>query len=184
MVRRWSLIVFCYFLLSGCSAAGVQRNRSVDNLPPPVGESVYVIPFLAVMVPSAIETGILDRLVDTLNRDAQLTGRELIILKRTPAEIDAAWLASHYYIGGELFGFVRDSGCCSTEMRLKARLAYYQPGKTQPTLTLAVKREAFFDHDSSTLAGEEERLINDVVTAFTDELLLFLTPSEKNPAVE
>jgi hypothetical protein len=139
---------------------------------------------MAVMVPSAIEAGILDRLVDTFNRATPQTGHEFVILKRTPAEIDAAWLAERYYLGGELFGFVRDSGCCSTELRLKARLTYHQPGNTQPTLTLTLKREVFFDHDTSTLALEQERLINDVVASFAGELLPFITPSEKNPAAE
>ncbi len=184
MVSRWPLVALCLFLLTGCSTPAVQRVSSVDCLPPPPGEPVYVLPFMAVMVPSAIEAGILDRLVDNLNRDAKQTGREFVILKRTPADIDAAWLSSRYYLGGELFGFVRDSGCCSTTMRLKARLTYHQPGSSQPTLTLTVKREAFFNHDDSTAELEEERLINDVVTSFAAELLPFLSPSEKIPAAE
>jgi len=183
MVNRWSLLAISCFLLFGC-ASPVLRMRSADCQAPPTGEAVYVLPFMSVMVPLAIESGIFDRLVDTLNQSTPKTGHEFVILKRTPAEIDATWLASHYYIGGELFGFVRDTGCCSTEMRLKARLAYHQPGKTQPALTLTLKREQFFDHDNSTMALEEERLVNDVVATFATELLTFLTPSKENPVAE
>jgi len=176
MVSRPLLIVLCCLILAGCSAPALHRTKTADCLPPPPGETLYVVPFLAVMVPSAIEAGILDRLVDTLNRAAPQTGREVVIVKRPSAEIDPEWLTRRHYLSGEIFGFVRDSGCCSTELRLKSRLKYYQPGASQPTLTLTLKRETFFDHDSSNLELEQERLIGEVVAAFAGELLPFLTP--------
>lgn len=181
MLSRALLFILSCLVLVGCSAPALQRTKTADCLPPPPGETLYVVPFLAVMVPPAIEAGILDRLVDTLNRAAPQTGREVVIVKRPPAEIDPEWLSQRHYLGGEIFGFVRDSGCCSTELRLKARLTYHQPGASQPTLTLTLKRETFFDHDSSNLELEQERLIDEVVAAFAGELLPFLTPSEKNP---
>lgn len=184
MVSRPLLILLFCLVLSGCSPPALHRAKTADCLPPPPGETLYVVPFLAVMVPSAIEAGILDRLVDTLNRAAPQTGREVVIIKRPPAEIDQEWLNQRHYLGGEIFGFVRDSGCCSTELRLKARLTYRQPGSSQPNLTLTLKRETFFDHDSSNLELEQERLIDEVVAAFASELLPFITPSEKNPATK
>lgn len=144
-------------LLAGCAAERPLLTRSERFLPPFPDEPVYVVPFLAVMVPPEIEQGIFDRLVDNLNASAG--GREFIIVKRGREPEGKAWLADKHYLEGEIFGFRQDSGCCSTELRLQARITYHQPGEETPTLVAAFPRLILFDHDRSTLELEKERLI-------------------------
>jgi hypothetical protein len=156
-------------LLSGCAPSSAIVQRNVDLKAPPAGETLYVVPFAAVMVPQEIVDGIFDRLVDELNATAP-NGAPVVILKRDLKEIDATWLADKYYLTGELFGYVRDSGCCSTELRLRTRVNYHQPGNERPTLTITCPREELFDHDSSTFDIERQKLIDELTQTLVIEL--------------
>lgn len=166
------LLGVLFLVLSGCAAEQPLLTRSVRYVSPPVGEPIFVVPFTVVMVPREVEEGIFDRLVDQLNYDlnAEGSGYEFTIVKRPLDEAGRAWLAERSYITGEMFGFVRDSGCCSTELRLRTRLLYYQPGSDAPTLTIDYPRLVLFDHDKSTLEIEQERLIADTVQTLAQRL--------------
>lgn len=166
---KWLFVMVAALLLSGCAAeqAIVQRNPSLQA--PPPGEVLYVVPFAAVMVPQEIVDGIFDRLIDELNATSP-TGAPVVILKHDLKQIDAEWLATKYYLTGELFGYVRDSGCCSTEIRLRTRINYYQPGNQSPTLVVTCPREELFDHDMSTFDAERQKIIAELTQTLVDKL--------------
>jgi len=172
--RLWGLIFagLIPLLFVGCATEQPMLTRSANFAPPPLGEPIYVVPFTTVMVPRDLEEGIFDRLVDQLNLDLNVegSGYEFIIVKRPLDEAGRNWLAERPYVTGELFGFVRDSGCCSTELRLRTRLLYFQPRTSAPALILDYPRLVLFDHDKSTLEIEQERLIADTVQTLAQRL--------------
>lgn len=169
MPKIWKSLLLATCLVSGCTASPAIVQRNVDLKAPPSGATLYVVPFAAVMVPQEIVDGIFDRLVDELNATAP-NGAPVVILKRDLKEIDATWLADKYYLTGELFGYVRDSGCCSTELRLRTRVNYHQPGNERPTLTITCPREELFDHDISTFDIERQKLIDELTQTLVVEL--------------
>lgn len=147
------------FLVTGCAGTHPSIQPVQDLTPPPSDEPIYVVPFLSVMVPAEISEGVFDRLVDALIDGAD--AHDYIIVKRGREADGKLWLADKYYLTGELFGFVQQSGCCSTELRLQSRLYYHQPGTADPFLVTTLPREIFFDHDRSTLAAEKVRLMTE-----------------------
>jgi hypothetical protein len=166
---KWLFVLVASMLLSGCAPDGTIVRRNAAIVAPPPGEVLYVVPFAAVMVPQEIVDGIFDRLIDELNATSP-NGAPAIILKRDLKQIDIEWLATKHYLTGELFGYVRDSGCCSTEIRLRTRINYYQPGNQTPTLVVTCQREELFDHDLSTFDAEQQKMIAELTQTLIDKL--------------
>ena len=127
------------------------------------------------MVPQEIQEGVFDRFVDALNEQGATSGYEFVILKEDIDSIDPAKLAGRSYLTGEIYGYVEESGCCSTSMRLKSRARFFQPGQTEPTLELSYPKEVFFEHDYSTLLIERRKLTNDISAALADTVLRALS---------
>lgn len=157
--------------LGGCAAQGPTATVSRTFVPPAPGQTVYVVPFTTVMVPKTIQEGIFDRLVDNLNAGSSA---DFVILKQDVKGLDPVWRTQNPYLTGEIFGYVRESGCCSTELRIRTRLQLFSPGGGQPTAVFDYPREVLFDHDRSTLEVEEQRLILDVTQTLTEQLLATL----------
>jgi hypothetical protein len=66
---------------------------------------------------------------------------------------------------------VEDSGCCSTDLRTKARLSYYLPHQDAPAFGFEYPVKSFFDHDRSTIGIERAKLSDDIAVALASELL-------------
>ena len=133
--------------------------RPIDILrEPPPQQKIYVVPFTTLMVPDAVADGVFDEFVDRLNDRSGQGGTEFIILKSGTDEVGHDWLASHTYVTGELFGYVEDSGCCTTEIRAKARIHLFRPGQAAPVLNYEYPVEEMFDHDRSTLQQDRDRI--------------------------
>jgi len=157
-------------LLCACQPkAAVRTDESFTVVPP--AEKLYIVPFTTVMVPREVEEGIFDRFVDALNDRAEEGRYEFVILKQELASIDSDWLASHYYLTGDLFAYVEDSGCCTTTIRSRSRLQLYQPGQARPTLVMEYPREIFFEHDYSTIELQRQRLAVDIADTLAQKLL-------------
>ena len=155
-VRSVLLALLAALILAGCAPKAAVSVSPAFN-PVPDQEVIQVLPFIATLVPDPIATTVFDDFVDKLNDGRNGTGVQwFVILKQEVAEVDPAWLAKQVYLSGELWSYVENSGCCSTEMRIKGRVRLFEPGRPQPTFEVAVPLESFFDHDRSTLA--EERL--------------------------
>ena len=119
---------------------------------------VYLVPFTTVMVPMPVAEAVFDQFVETLNESGPAAGYEFVILKGDLERVDPAWLRKATYVTGEIFGYVEESGCCSTDIRTKSRLALYRPGSSEPKLSHEYPAKAFFDHDYSNLAAERKKL--------------------------
>jgi hypothetical protein len=137
---------------------------------------VYVAPFVATLVPSEVADPVFNDFVDILNARQPLPGVKFYsIIKEDLTEVDPAWLAKQAYITGELWSYIENSGCCSTELRIKARISVHRPGETQ-TLDIFVPREGFFEHERSTIEVERARFARRLSEDLADRLISSLSP--------
>lgn len=155
---RMSLLLGVLLLLAGCAAAPVVKEYSVFD--PKAGrEAVYIVPFDATLVPPDFGEPIFNDFVDILNaRRKQTKVDYFIILKEELKEVEPAWLLKQTYISGDIWGYVEDSGCCSTDMKAKSRIYLYEPGNNSPTFEVFVPVEHFFDHSRGDIASAKVRL--------------------------
>ena len=151
----------------------IEPRRAPNLLPEPEPEPgvVYVVPFVAVMVPDEVNARVFDQFVDTLNREGEALGLQFVILKEGLQRISPEWLAIRKYVTGELYAYVEDSGCCSTDLRTKASLTYRRPNQGDPTFGFEYPVKSFFDHDRSTIDIERVRLADDIAMTLANELL-------------
>jgi len=170
---RLPLLLALLLLLAACgtSSKETQVRKAAGFVSPPTKKVLYVVPFLTVMVPPEVEEGIFDLFVDSLNAGGQSREYDFVILKEGLDRIDAEWLAQQDYLTGEIYGYVEDSGCCSTAIRVKSRLQLHQTGHEEPTLTIEYPREIFFEHDYSTLEQERRKLAEEIATTLATRLL-------------
>lgn len=137
---------------------------------------VYIAPFITLMVPPEVQERVFDQFVDTLNQRGAARQLKFVILKQGLDKIDRTWLGARKYALGEIYGYVEDSGCCSTDLRTRVRLTYYRPREATPALTFEYPVRAFFDHDRSTLVLERQKLADQIASALVDELFKALQP--------
>jgi len=151
----------------------IGRTQKKDPLlPPPDPEPgiVYVVPFITLMVPEAVRERIFDQFVDKLNASGANRKLRFVILKEPLEKIDREWLDARKYVFGEIFGYVEDSGCCSTDLRAKARLTYYRAHHSEPTLRYEFPVRTFFEHNQTTIEIERNRIADQIANALVAEL--------------
>ncbi|MBW6510882.1 MAG: hypothetical protein K0A93_02025 [Desulfuromonadaceae bacterium] len=170
MLMRWLIAGLIVALLAGCAGSGPQIKKSV-KFSEPAEKILYVVPFSTIMVPLDVEESVFDQFVDMLNAQGSGSGYKFVILKQDLDTIDRAELAEYYYLTGEIYGYVEESGCCSTNMRLKSRVQLFQPGQVEPTLQLSYPRETFFEHDYSTIGNERRKLTADISATLAEGIL-------------
>ena len=144
--------------------------------PDPDPGVIYLVPFVTLMVPPEVHERVFDQFVDTLNRQGAEQRLKFVILKQALNKVDQNWLASRKHVLGEIFGYVEDSGCCSTTIRANVRLLYYRAHQPEPTLRYEYPVQVFFDHDRSNLPVERQKLADQIVTALVNQLFKALQP--------
>ena len=132
---------------------------------------VYVFPFVTVMVPEEVDDRLFDQFIDTLNDQGASLNLQFVILKEGLQRVDPAWLAVRKYVTGEIYAYVEDSGCCSTDLRTKARVTYRRPRQAEPAFNFEYTTKRFFDHDHSTLVKERVALADNLARILADKLL-------------
>jgi hypothetical protein len=135
---------------------------------------IYVIPFAAVMVPKDFNAMFFDLFVDLLNQGGEDLGLQFVILKEDLQRVDSSWLAVRQYISGEIYGYVEDSGCCSTDLRTKARLIYRRPKQDLPAFRYEYPVRIFFEHERSTIDVERSKVAKEIAAKLSNELLSVL----------
>jgi hypothetical protein len=137
---------------------------------------VYVAPFITLMVPPEVQERVFDQFVDTLNQRGAAQKLKFVILKQGIDKVDRSWLEARKYAVGEIYGYVEDSGCCSTDLRTRVRLTYYRAHQPEPVLKYEYPVRTFFDHDRSNLAAERQKLADQIAGALVDELFKAFQP--------
>jgi len=170
---RLPLVLTLLVLLVACGSGSkeAQVRKAAGFVSPPEKKVLYVVPFLTVMVPPEVEEEIFDLFVDSLNAGGESRKYNFVILKEELDSIDAEWLSQQDYLTGEIYGYVEESGCCSTAIRVKSRLQLLQAGQEVPTLTIEYPRETFFEHDYTTIEQERRKLAEDIATTLATRLL-------------
>jgi hypothetical protein len=121
-------------------------------------DEIYLVPFTTVMVPAAVVETIFDRFVEAMSADGLSERYNFVILKGGLDSVDSDWRRDHDYVTGEIFGYVEESGCCSTDIRTKSRVAFHRAGSDAPALRHEYPVKTFFDHDYSTIDKERRKL--------------------------
>lgn len=179
VVRAVSLLLFALLVLLAATGCGPKPQVSVaPSFRPAAGvETAYVVPFAGALVPEEFSATVFNDFVDQLNGRRRETGvRSFAILKDEVKDVDAGWLARQYYISGDIWSYVEDSGCCSTNIRVKARVYVHEPGKNIPSVEIFVPMESFFDHDRSTISRERDRLARDLARDLSRRVVEALFP--------
>ncbi|NOR50045.1 MAG: hypothetical protein GQ530_03295 [Desulfuromonadales bacterium] len=135
---------------------------------------IYVVPFVAVMVPLEVNARIFDQFVDTLNQEGEALGLQFVILKKGLRSVDPEWLSVRKYVTGEIYAYVEDSGSNWTELRSKVHLTYRQPNQNVPVFSFESPAKRFFDHDRSTIDIERIKLSDDISATLSSALLKVL----------
>ena len=139
-------------------------------------KTIFIVPFLNVMVPDTYSTTLFDSFVDQLISFGDQHDIKIRILKQDIGAVDKEWLGQQFFITGETFGYLEDSGCCSTEIEVKARIYSYRPGSVEPDQEIVVPDDTFFDHDVTTLEKERvllaRRMAQELAMKFLSSLVL------------
>ncbi len=151
----------------------IEPSRPPKLLPEPEPEPgvIYVVPFVAIMVPDEVNARIFDQFVDLLNREGAAFGLQFVILKEGLRRVTPEWLAIRKYVTGEIYAYVEDAGSSWTELRTKARVTYRHPGQDGPAFGFEYPVKNFFDHDRSSLEVERIKMADNVAMVLAEELL-------------
>jgi hypothetical protein len=129
------------------------------------------------MVPTEVSESVFNDFVDALNDTRPIAGvTTFIILKDDLASMNQDWLARQVYLTGDIWSYQENSGCCSTELKIKARLNLFQSGSKDPVLTITIPQERFFEHDRSTLEKERTLLARNLSREMYLQLVNALKP--------
>lgn len=170
------LALMALLLMVGCAASPKTRNYGVLD-PQQERDVLYIVPFDATLVPSDFGEPVFNQFVDLLNAGRKQTrvGR-FVILKEELKEVEPAWLIKQTYVSGDIWGYVENSGCCSTDMKVKSRIYLYEPGKNSPTFEVFVPVESFFEHDRSTSTAARSRMGGKLARELAKAVIKKLTP--------
>lgn len=173
---RFVLLLAVAALLAACGTGTKTRRYSVID-PKQPRETVYIIPFDATLVPPEFGDPIFNEFVDYLNsRRKQTRVGRFVILKEELKEIEPAWLIKQTYVSGDVWGYIENSGCCSTDIKVKSRIYLYEPGTSQPSSETFIPAEEFFEHDRTNVATAKARLGKRLAHDLANAILKQLTP--------
>ena len=133
-------------------------------------ETLYIVPFLNVMIPEDFSSLMFDQFVDQMLAVGEARDFSVRILKQELDSVDPEWLGSQHYISGELFAYLEESGCCSTSIEAKARLYRHQPGLDEPADIILIEDDSFFDHDLGNLDQERTIMATRMAETLVDRL--------------
>ena len=151
---------------------------SADEVRVDPPQTLYVLPFLNVMTPAEVSSQLFDAFIDQMLLVGEQSGLQIRILKKDIDSIDKEWLARQNFVTGELFGYIEDSGCCSTEIAAKVRVYRYRPGSIEPAAEIVVPGDIFFEHDVSTLEKERLLLANQMALELSQRMVADLMPAQ------
>jgi hypothetical protein len=170
-------LLFLTAFFAGCTTTPPYTvDRSVD-LHRPAGETIlYFVPFQPILAPENVASDLFNRIVDDFDGAAAGSGLTARILKEELASVDSAWLTQQYYVTGSVFAYQEESGCCSTEIKLRTRMQLYQPGTPSPVARIDLPYQILFDHDRSNLALATEEMTSYLAEQLRSALLVEIAP--------
>lgn len=173
------LFIMLLFLLSGC-AAGPKIQTSPAFTIAQNQKMVPIVPFVNTLVPAAFSEMVFNDYVDGMNDQHQQTGFSWFgIVKDDMKELEKILSPSYIYISGEIWSYIENSGCCSTELRLKSRLRIYRMQSKELLWEAEIPLTSFFDHDRSTFPAEREKIGKQLSTIMIRETVKALQSANR-----
>jgi hypothetical protein len=155
--RTAVMLLFIILLLSGCSSVKVTTSHNFTVAQNQ--QMVPIQPFAGTLVPESFSEAVFNDYVDNLNDIHEKTGFSWFgIIKDDLKAVEQVLTPAHIFISGEIWSYIENSGCCSTELRVKSRLRIYRVLSRELLWEAEIPLESFFEHDASTLAVEREKL--------------------------
>lgn len=165
-VGRFVLLLLTVILVLGCSTAKVYTSPALT-----VSQNqqmVPILPFASTLVPDSFAEAVFNDFVDGMNESRELSGFTWFgIIKDDLKEVERILPPAHIYISGEIWSYIENAGCCSTELRVKSRLRIYRVQSRELLWETEIPLEGFFEHDVSTLAVERDKLGKRLAAAMT-----------------
>lgn len=159
---RWILPLLLLLMLAGCATETTLPRRSSTTVTAE-NETAYIFPFVSTLVPELIADEVFNDLVDGLNDRKPIPGiTSYVIVKDDPKSLNREWLDRQVTISGEIWSYRENSGCCATELSIRARLTIAGAPRKGEIRTVTIPVDRFFEHDYSTLERERERLSRDL----------------------
>jgi len=165
-------------LLGGCSTAKVYTSSAFS-----ISQNqkmVPILPFANTLVPETLSEAVFNDYVDSMNDNLAASGFAwFAIMKDDLQDAERILPPTHIYISGEIWSYIEDAGCCSTEMRVKSRLRIYRVLSHELLWETELPLESFFEHDASTLAVERDKLGKRLSAAMTQATLKALQGAKR-----
>lgn len=118
-----------------------------------------VLPFSNILVPDTFAETVFNDFVDNLNENREKTAFSWFgIIKEDLGEVEKILTPAHIYLTGEVWSYLENSGCCSTELRVSSRLQIHRVRSRELLWEKEIPLDSFFEHDNSTLKIEREKL--------------------------
>lgn len=145
-------------LFAGC-AAGPKIQTSQAFTIAQNQKMVPIVPFANTLVPAAFAETVFNDFVDGMNDQQRQAGFSWFgIVKDDMAELEKILLPTHIYISGEIWSYIENSGCCSTELRVKSRIRIFRVKSRELLWEAEIPLDSFFEHDKSTFPLEQEKI--------------------------
>ncbi len=162
--------MFILSILCGCTTTRVTASRAFA-----VAQNqtmLPILPFSTILVPDTFSETVFNDFVDTMNDNLTKTPFNWFgIIKEELAEVERILPSTHLYLSGEIWSYLENAGCCSTEISVKSRLRIYRVMSRELLWEAEIPLDSFFEHDYSTLEIEREKLAKQLAATLTKELL-------------
>lgn len=183
---RQFLIGLCLALFAmltvGCASSPritVASSFRID----PSQEVMPVLPFGSTLVPESFSESVFNNFVDILNDNhGQTSVKWFSIIKESLQDVERQIPPDNIYLTGEIWSYIENSGCCSTELRVKARVRFFEVGSAERSLEILLPMDSFFEHDRSTLSVERDRLALRLAQEMAQQVIQVLkshTPAQR-----
>jgi hypothetical protein len=156
------------FLFSGCTSGPRIQSSPAFSIAQNQ-KMVPIVPFSNTLVPAIFSEAVFNDFVDGMNDNHQQTGFSWFgIVKDDMKELEKVLLPTHIYISGEIWSYIENTGCCSTEMRVKSRLRIFRVQSRVLLWEAEIPLDSFFEHDASTFPVEREKALHSAKRITTD----------------
>ena len=181
---RLSLALALFVLLfTGCASSSPRIIVASSFRIDPSQEVMPILPFSSTLVPESFSESVFNNFVDILNDNHRQTSiKWFSIIKEDLKDVTRQIPPDNIYLTGEIWSYIENSGCCSTELRIKARVRFFEVGSPERSLEIILPMESFFEHDRSTLNVERDRLALRLAQGMAQQVIQVLkshTPAQR-----
>lgn len=171
--------ILCILSLSGCASAPKVKTSQAFTIAQNQ-KMVPIVPFSNTLVPETFSEEVFNDFVDGMNDNQQQAGISWFgIVKDDMKELEKVLSPAHIYITGEIWSYIENSGCCSTELRVRSRLRINRVISGELLWEAEIPMDSFFEHDASTFPVEREKLAKRLSGAMIKETLKALQSAKR-----